>query len=310
MNLRDLEYFFAVAEELHFGHAAERLYIAQSSLSAAVRRLETELGTSLLIRSTRQVTLTETGKEFYAAALAAYHELEELYVHTKAKSQAGSGQFHIACAPDCRDFESYALATVHKVSPSTVIVFHEIRASAQPDALHRRIVDLAVCWSPEPDDDLRTVAIAQAGFVAVVNSSDDLAHARSIDLCDLAGEPLIGWARQGNPGIFDAFASAMDSLGRPWSLIATADGVRNIASRVLSGQGVGIIPAPAANQDGDIPGVTFIPIGKSGPVIWETILWRKSDARVELLDFLIQSRRGGRPTCDSRGNYVDRMSRP
>ena len=310
MNLRDLEYFFAVAEELHFGHAAERLYIAQSSLSAAVRRLESELGTPLLNRSTRHVTLTETGKEFYTAALVAYHELEQLYVNTKVKSQAGTGQVHIACAPDCRDFESYALATVHQLSPTTVIVFHEIRASAQPEALHRRIVDLAVCWSPEPDDDLRTVTIAQAGFVAVVNSSDDLARARSIDLCELAGEPLIGWARQGNPGIFDAFVSAMDSLDRPWSLIATADGVRNIASRVRSGQGVGVIPAPAANQDGDIPGVTFIPIGKSGPVIEETILWRKTDSRGELIDYLIQSSNGGRSACKPQGNAVEPLSRP
>jgi DNA-binding transcriptional LysR family regulator len=286
VNLRDLECFFATADELHFGRAAERLYLAQSTLSVAIRRLESEVGAQLFTRSTRRVELTPIGELFYKESLSAYHQLESAFSSARSTGRT-SIQLQVAFDADCRRYEAPLLAQMHTRSPNALLIFHELTAPEQSAALHRRAIDLGVCWAPTVDPDIASTTLSSAGFIAILRESDPLA-AGKVTLERLAGEPLIGPSRQNNPSLFDSFAATMDSLAIPWSLVATADRIENVASRVLAGQGVGIVLAPSAKHH-VIAGVKYVTITNEGSLIEQALIWRKADPPSALKDLFTES---------------------
>src|SRR5205823_11182262 len=96
LELRHLRYFVAVAEELNFSRAAERLHMAQPPLSAAIRQLEQELGVELLLRTTREVRLTEPGRAFLAGAYRTLTELERTRAETARAAVGEIGQLRVA----------------------------------------------------------------------------------------------------------------------------------------------------------------------------------------------------------------------
>src|SRR6478735_2681647 len=96
LELRHLRYFVAVAEELNFSRAAERLHMAQPPLSVAIRQLEQELGTPLLTRTTRDVRLTDAGRVFLAGARATLAELDRSVLDARRASTGETGRLRLA----------------------------------------------------------------------------------------------------------------------------------------------------------------------------------------------------------------------
>ena len=138
-------------------------HIAQSSLSAAVRRLETELGTPLLNGQRATSPSLRLVRNSTSPHLSRTMNSNSSMSIPRSRAKLVLGSSHCLCS----GLPRLRVVRARYRAPSIAEHGHRISrnsASAQPDALHRRIVDLAVCWSPEPDDDLRTVTIAQAGF--------------------------------------------------------------------------------------------------------------------------------------------------
>src|SRR6478752_9278053 len=97
MELRHLRYFRAVAEELHFGRAAERLHIAQPPLSQQIRQLERELGVTLLTRSTRNVELTPAGREFLGRTVEILAAVDDAVEQARRIADGAEGRLVIGC---------------------------------------------------------------------------------------------------------------------------------------------------------------------------------------------------------------------
>jgi DNA-binding transcriptional LysR family regulator len=276
MDLRQLECFLAVADELHFGRAAARLNLAQPTVSESIRRLERELGGTLFDRTTRNVSLTELGTAFQEEARAAYSQVEVAYQNGRRLAERGLDQFLVGYAVDSGPTLLSLVATLQQRCPEVTMTLHAMTTQRQIEALRRRRLHAGLCWEPDLEESLRRLVVGHAEFVAVVPSSHPLAKLESAPIERLAEEPLIGWPRMLNPGLYDRFANAMDGTNRPWSLVGTTIGVDNVAARVLSGHGIGIVPEPMAPARPP-EGIRLLPI-VGGPTLDRVLLWRRDDA--------------------------------
>ncbi|GGO76117.1 LysR family transcriptional regulator [Nocardioides deserti] len=194
METRELRYFVAVAEELHFGRAAERLGIAQPPLSRAIRQLERRLGTPLLHRTSRSVTLTAAGAVLLHEARAALDAVEAAEQRTRRAAVASTGR------------PTIVLASKAGASRELLAKLLDVYA-AEPGAVH---VDVALCGPGEQQRLLRTgradVAILHAPYddlsgldaeelvtetqVVILPSGHPLTAARVLRMADLAGIDL------------------------------------------------------------------------------------------------------------------------
>jgi DNA-binding transcriptional LysR family regulator len=192
MEFRQLEAFVAVANELHFGRAAEKLGMAQPTLSELVRRLEREMGTSLLARTTRRVALTGAGSELLERAQAIIDSASDaiLAVRRVASEEAGTVRLGVipAVAPVLAPHVAEAL---RRHAPDITL---EVRKMWPPDLLHAvadGTVDVAInCGSVvDPPGVVGEVFCGEGAMVALRNSHR-LAERRSVSWADLAAEPF------------------------------------------------------------------------------------------------------------------------
>src|SRR6266545_4216228 len=119
LELRHLRYFVAVAEELNFSRAAERLHMAQPPLSAAIRQLEQELGTQLLLRTTREVRLTDAGQVFLDGARRTLAELERATVDAQRAGAGELGRLRVAFSWSARFQTLPAIGSALRQSPTS-----------------------------------------------------------------------------------------------------------------------------------------------------------------------------------------------
>ncbi|MGF7237632.1 MAG: LysR substrate-binding domain-containing protein [Frankia sp.] len=213
MELRQLEYFVAVAEQRHFGQAAERLHIGQPAVSQQIRRLERDLGVELLDRSPRHVRLTAAGQRFLprARAVLAAAEQARASVSTLARpdtvtlrlgTSAGLGQ-HLDDLLDALA-DSAPWLTVELISAGTQARLKQV-ASGELDAAFLR--------GARDTTELRVVPIWQDSLVAALPASHPLAAGVDVALADLAELPLRLIARRHNPALVDLVLTACQDAG-------------------------------------------------------------------------------------------------
>src|ERR1700742_2921366 len=153
MELRHLRYFRAVAEELHFGRAAERLHIAQPPLSQQIRQLERALGVTLLVRSTRKVGMTPAGSAYLNRAWAILDAVDDATQQAQRIAEGSEGRLAIGCVGSA----TYSLlptlvrALKHELPGVDVSVRGEMLAPAQTGALLSGEIDLGLLRPPDED---------------------------------------------------------------------------------------------------------------------------------------------------------------
>jgi DNA-binding transcriptional LysR family regulator len=246
---RKLRYFVAVAEELNFTRASQRLYATQSTVSATIRSLEQELGTSLLARTTRSVSLTDAGAAFLPEARAAIEAIDRARASVEPMSTGLRGSLTLGTLN--------SLATVNV--PELAGDFHgrypavkfRIEISARGAAGHVERVksgflDLAFVGNAENDPDLDARPIRTFRLAAFVAAKHPLAKEREVTLSALATEPFIelpmGFAQR---GVIDG-TFARYGLRREVS-VEVMD-IAEIPHYVAHGMGVAILPIGFASQ--------------------------------------------------------------
>ena len=192
MELRHLRCFLAVAEELHFARAAEKLHIETSPLSRAIKELEEELGVVLFARTTRSTRLTRAGKLFLEHVRRVFKALEQARDSVKAAANGFHGQLRVALSDGITPSRLPALlALCRQEEPEVEIRFFEVPLSQQIKGLHDDLYDVGFTQSDEVGDGITAIpAWSDPIVVAVPARHPVLAHKR-IPLDELLRYPLV-----------------------------------------------------------------------------------------------------------------------
>ena len=259
MELRQLEYFVAVADEANFTRAAERLHVAQPGVSAQVKRLEAELGQELLDRSGRRVTLTEVGaavlphaRAALAAAGGVRATADELSGLVRGRATLGVVEPVAIGTLDHIDL----LARFHAAHPGVEISLIEAGTDALVEGLRDGSIDLAFAGFGASDPDgIEVLVVATTELVAAVAPGDPLVGRKQVRLAELAGRDLVGMAR--GTGLRRILDEACAAIGVQPRVAFEASDPHVVASIAARGLGVAIVPAGLADA---YPGVEVVPI--------------------------------------------------
>jgi DNA-binding transcriptional LysR family regulator len=214
MELRQLEYFVAVAEELHFGRAADRLHIGQPAVSQQVRRLERELGAELLDRSPRRVRLTAAGESLLPEARAVMAAAAR--ARAAVTPAARTGKLRLGTSAGLGERLERVLDAFAGLAPGVALELVGATADERLARLADGTLDAAFIRSPvwEGDRGLRAVPLWRDELVAAVPARHPIAAGTYAALADLAELPLRLTARRNNPALVDLVVSALSAAGR------------------------------------------------------------------------------------------------
>ena len=197
MNLQRLEYFVAVAEELHFGNAARRLHMAQPALSQQIKLFESELGVSLFDRSTRHVELTEAGRLLYPGALGLLVAAADLESLVTAYIDGARGSLRVGFVDSAaytvlpRFINHYRAAW-----PDIEFTLDSMSSDQQVVALARGNIDIGICRTVGSEDGVKSMEMQRERLLIAVPSGHRLAGHARLALSDLAGERIVGFDRE------------------------------------------------------------------------------------------------------------------
>ena len=262
MELRQLRYFVAVAEELHFRRAAERLHISQPPLSQQIRALEDELGFALLIRTRRRVELTPAGEAFLRDARALLGELDGAVATARRIDAGQTGRLRIGFVGSA--LLSIVPGTVERFRASRPGVAIELRERSTVDqlrAVSAGVIDVGLVRPPIDDESgLRAEIVLRERTVAALPTAHPLAALARVPLRRLAVEPLVLFPREQAPGFHDLLIEALAAAGSPAGprVIQYAPEMLTIIGLVATGLGVSLVPASVSRLALD--GVAYRPV--------------------------------------------------
>jgi len=200
MDLRRLRYFVTVAEELHFGRAADRLHMAQPPLSQQIRRLEADIGFDLFDRTTRRVALTQEGIALLPEARDLLARDQSLERHIDHIARGDSGLLRLGFV----DSSSYDvlprfLRSYRSLYPKVTYELVTMSSDAQVAALHEGTIDGGIARTRANDTALTATLILRESLFVALGADHPLAEAAEISLTELGSEPLIGFNRETSP---------------------------------------------------------------------------------------------------------------
>lgn len=216
LELRSLRSFVAVAEELHFRRAAERLSLTQSALSQQIVQLELQLGVRLLTRDRRGVSLTPSGRRLLEGARELLHEAEELERQTRAAAGVGEPRMALGYLDYMNlPFVVPCLRRLLLEHPELRIDQHEMPPEKQIEALRARSLDVGIMRLPDGAvlSDLACEPLIEGRWTLLTPADHPLAALPHIPIPQLAGERLILFARRLNPSLYDRLVNHCREAG-------------------------------------------------------------------------------------------------
>jgi DNA-binding transcriptional LysR family regulator len=260
MELRQIKFFMAVAEDRHFGRAAERMYIAQPALSQHIRRLERELEVQLFDRSTRHVRLTPAGEAFLEVARRMAGQVEEA---TRAARRAEAGEagslglgVHL---PVAAPVLSVLLRHWSRLRPAVRPRLTSGRTSELVDLVRRGELDVALVDGPVTDRGLTTSLVVEDPMVIVLPAGHPLAGAETVPFRSLQGEQFVAVARHASVSLHDRFIELCSAAGFSPEVALQVDDSDLLPMAVAAGLGVGLA-AGVSVAGRIIPGVACRPL--------------------------------------------------
>src|SRR5688572_8006370 len=253
INLRLLRYFLAVAEELHFGRAAQRLHIAQPPLSQQIRLLEQALGFPLFERTSRRVALTPAGKTMVAVARQCFADLKQGVTAARLEAR-GERVLRIGYVTTAiLTFLPDTVRAFRQQHPKTHLQLREVPSSLQLQALRAGNLDLAIVTHPMPDPLIRRHLLLRDPLVLVLPSNRRITHLRQKGLAELAAEPFLLFPRAQTPSLWDHIMKACSQNGFVPQIHQEAQSWHAIFGMVAAGMGITV--APASAMEHRVPGV-------------------------------------------------------
>ncbi|WP_434452247.1 LysR family transcriptional regulator [Lentzea sp. E54] len=290
MELRQLEYFVAAAEECHFTRAAKRLHVAQSGLSASIRALEVELGAPLFLRTTRQVELTEAGRALLPQARRALGSVESARDAVAAVQGLLRGTLSVGSLQCLHVVHLPAvLARFHERHPGVEIRMRQSGNAELVEDVRAGRLDVAfVTRQPKIADDLRVSTLASEPLMLACAPESPFAARESVALAELSGLSFADF----NPGwgTRDEVDRALAAAGVERHVAVEVNDVHSLLDFVAFGLGVALVPQSFALKTdrahfvglhGDAPvaetvAVTGNTVGAAASVLLDLVLQAKS----------------------------------
>ncbi len=294
MELRQLKYFVAVAEELNFGRAAGRVYLSQPALSQQIRKLEEDLGVTLFYRTKRQVELTEAGQALLEGARQALVQIEQTVRAVREAGGVESSRLQVGF-PEYANHTPVAeiLRTFQKRYPSVGLEQHEwflLQHTLQLVArLRDGALDVGFLLLPVDDDTLAHEHVLRIEIVAAIPEDHPLAAEGEVPLRALANERLILFPRRFHPMHYDHIVECCREAGFNPDIVQKNEpqvySGPTTYRMVASGAGIGIVVPPLVIASRP-PGVVFRPLREPTPTLDLVAAWRRDDRSTSLQAFL------------------------
>lgn len=263
MELRQLECFVVLAEELHFGRAAARVHLAPAAFSAQVRRLEAEVGTALFERTSRRVRLTAAGAEALPHARAALAEAGAVATAARRGARAEAGRLRVGLSAVAIDLTGDVVDAFRARHPEATLDLAHAAFGAPSAGLGEGDCDVALVWAPYDSGDQELLTLREEGRAVLLPAAHPLAGAPGVRAVDILGERWVD-------------VPSEDVVWRSsWTLEAMRDGTRpafggratspeGVLEVVAAGGGVALLPQGLATLL-DHPRVRAVPVVDAPP---------------------------------------------
>lgn len=243
---RQLKYFVAVAEELHFGRAAQRLHMSQPPLSQQIAALEMDLGVQLLIRTKRKVEITPAGQQFLQDARTLLLDMEKAGVRARAVAEGQTGTLRIGLnySAPIHPILSKIFRRFKKLYPHVALEMHENTSAKQLAGLYHRTLDLCFIWSTRDDasSDIAINPITKDELKIVMSCEHPLARKRILTPLDLKDQTIYLTLRQTRMPFFDVLTSACRKHGFTPTIRTDVIQVPFIMNIVAASEAIAFIP--------------------------------------------------------------------
>jgi len=261
MELRHLKYFLAVAEELNFTKAAEKLFISQPPLSRQIMELEKELQAKLFIRNNKKVELTEAGKYFETEVKAIFQNLEQISTKTKKIAENVSGEFRIAYISSIySSVISELIQYLKEQFPYVNFKLFEISTTKQIEALEKGKINLGIIRSPIKSPKIKSQLWFRDGFSVVFNKKLIKINSEK-DIPNLENETFVFFNKDYAPHYHEVLLELCAFYGFTPKVVHEANNINSIVQLVKNGLGISIVPSNIAKNNQD-PELGFIELKK------------------------------------------------
>lgn len=250
VELRHLRYFLAVAQELHFGRAAERLHISQPSLSQQIRKLESLIGAELFDRSNRTVELTPAGEALRVRVRRTFDDVEEAVAAARDADLGITGSFSIGFIETAAiGIVPGAVRRFRESHPRVGLKLRELSTRDQTDGLITGALDLGFVRADPDHGDLVVERVLKERFVVAVPVGHRLADRSRLAPAEVVSEPLIVIEREEMPVLYDETMTLIREYGSTVRIAQKATAVLPVLGLVAAGLGIALLPESVRDLD-------------------------------------------------------------
>jgi len=287
MELRHLRYFVAVAQELHFTRAAERLHIAQPPLSQQIRALEAMLGVQLFVRTRRSVALTDAGtallaraRDLLAAAQALPQELQRV-----ARGETGLLRIGFSSTLPLTKVLRDVVAEHRSAHPDVALNLREMHSALQFESLRRGELDVGlVRYNERAPEGIRLTLLRSDPLRLVVPSAHRFARRKSVRIADCRDEAFIGFPGDAGTGTGPLLKRLCAQAGFEPRIAQEAREATTQIGLVAAGLGIAVLPAPL--EAVHMEGVHYVPLEGEGALLVMSAASRVGETSERVLAFL------------------------
>ncbi|MGB3682900.1 MAG: LysR family transcriptional regulator [Rubrobacteraceae bacterium] len=276
MELRQLKYFVAVAEERSFGRAAKRLRMSQPPLSTQIKGLEGELGVKLLDRSTRRVDLTDSGRAFLVRAREILVAVEEAGAEARGAELGMRGRLEIGFVSSATlSLLPPALQRFRGRFRGVELDLRELASVEQVEALYEREIKVGLVRLPMRAPGIMFEPVLAEPLVVALPVGHPLEDSKTIPLDEVAGLPLIFFQRRLEPGSHEQIVELLGRVGALPKVAQYSVHLQTVIGLVASGTGIAILAESARRMNRE--GVVYRPLDAPDATSWLGLAWLAHD---------------------------------
>jgi LysR family hydrogen peroxide-inducible transcriptional activator len=286
LKLKDLQYLVAVADTRHFGKAAAKCFVSQPTLSAQLKKLEDYLGSQLIERQPKNVTLTEIGERVVERARRMLSESEEILELARHSRDPLAGSLRLALIPTVGPYLLPITASkLRKGLPRLKLLLYEYQTVPLLERLKAGDIDVGILALPINVDGLATLSLYEEPFMVAMPANHPLADRTSVRLKDLAGERLL--LLEDGHCLRDQALEVCGRVGLTESDDYRATSLETLRQMVAGGHGITLLPGlAAAAAYADPRSLVVRPFTRPAPKRIIGAVWRKSSTRLPAIEAL------------------------